>query len=322
MKVTCFVAFSIIICSFCAVKSEEWEPLNPEETLFVYSRCIEDNFNGELERVPVWADWKLEPEDESTACYVKCALTGLGLFDEESVTFRGDHIDAQHQKYKHFTQVDDEQAKQYKEAVEALGTLPDSSCESVLSAYKQVHADHLDASRSIFHGRKSTNRKIYDADTDNNIKKEDETYFAFCEKKYYPVSENKDELCKIRKYGIDVNDDSFGPHTDCLFRGLRYLDRKGNINADEIKRDFKQVGLDKDVEIDNALQNCEESTALGFYKCLVQDASLQADFPKAFDYREIRSKDYGYKLKAENLDYDADKIAAEVKTIDTGLGCN
>lgn len=93
-----------------------------------------------------------------------------------------------------------------------------------------------------------------------------------------------------------------------------YTDSKNNINATEIQRDFRlaqQHGFDQRI-----LECSKKGGALDVYKCLVSDkeSDFFRAFQKAFDYREIRSRDY--KLRLTKPDYDAETVGQEVGKID------
>lgn len=48
---------------------------------------MEDNAKGDLALAKKWMGWKLE-QDQKSACYAKCVLVGLELFDESTKTFK------------------------------------------------------------------------------------------------------------------------------------------------------------------------------------------------------------------------------------------
>lgn len=66
-------------------------PFDPEEMLFIYSRCMEDNLKDDASRVPTllkWKDWELEPADDpATHCYVKCVLDKMGMYNPSATKF-------------------------------------------------------------------------------------------------------------------------------------------------------------------------------------------------------------------------------------------
>uniref|UniRef100_A0A8D8GBL6 37 kDa salivary gland allergen Aed a 2 n=1 Tax=Culex pipiens TaxID=7175 RepID=A0A8D8GBL6_CULPI len=292
-----------------------WKPFSPEETLFTYTRCMEDNAKGDLALAKKWMGWKLE-QDQKSACYAKCVLVGLELFDESSKTFKGDNILEQYKKYKSYTSQDEAGVKQFQQAVQALGTIGSSDCVKVLQKYAPVHAKFTDVQRNVYFGKKEITDKIYNADP--TVKKRNETMFRFCERSNF--KDGSPELCTLRKTGITTNN----KHLDCLFRGLRYLDRNGKINPDEIKRDLHFINVkDKDAAVDNALNKCkinEATKATDYNDCLWKDPSLKDIMMPVFDYREVRSESYRYFV--ENTEpYNVAKVKEKVKKYDKDAGC-
>uniref|UniRef100_A0A8D8G8S7 37 kDa salivary gland allergen Aed a 2 n=1 Tax=Culex pipiens TaxID=7175 RepID=A0A8D8G8S7_CULPI len=164
--------------------------------------------------------------------------------------------------------------------------------------------------------KKEITDKIYSADS--TVKKRDETMFRFCESSNF--KDGSAELCTLRKTGITTNT----KHLDCLFRGLRYLDRNGKINPDEIKRDLHFINVkDKDAAVDKALKNCkvnEATKATDYNDCLWKDPSLKDIMMPVFDYREVRSESYRYFV--ENTEpYNVAKVKEKVKKYDKDAGC-
>lgn len=288
---------------------------SPEETLFTYTRCMEDNHGGDYGLAKKWMNWELQ-QDAKSACYAKCVLVGLGLFDEKSKTFTSDCILPQYQKYKSYTDQNEAGVKEFADAVKKLGTIGDSGCIAVVQKYLPLHKQYTDVQRNVFFGKKEITDKVYKADS--SVKKRDETMFRFCERNNF--QNGAAELCQLRKSGITTNNN----HLDCIFRGLRYLDRNGNINPAEIKRDLHLIGVtDKDAEVDNALNNCqvEEATkALCYNDCLWKNDKLKDHMMPAFDYREVRSESYRYMLSGPKT-YNRDEVKAKVQQYDRDAGC-
>lgn len=288
---------------------------SPEETLFTYTRCMEDNHGGDYELSAKWMAWEL-PQDPKSLCYAKCVLVGLGLFDESSKTFKSDGILPQYQKYKSYTDQDEAGVKEFEAAVSGLGSISDSSCGAVVKKYMPLHVKFKDVQRNLFFGKKEITDKIYGSDP--TVKKRDETMFRFCERSNFKNGDA--DLCTLRKTGITNNHN----HLDCLFRGLRYLDRNGNINPEEMKRDLHMIGVnDKDTEVDKALSECqvdESKKATSYNDCLWKNPTLQPHMMPAFDYREVRSESYRYMLSGPKP-YNRDAVVAKVKKYDKDAGC-
>ncbi|KAL1376250.1 hypothetical protein pipiens_001576 [Culex pipiens pipiens] len=79
----------LIVISFaCAVTSTAWEPLSPEETLFIITRCQEDHFRHNLTKLKLWGDFVLPRDDVDTACYVKCIISMAEQFDNDTNSFK------------------------------------------------------------------------------------------------------------------------------------------------------------------------------------------------------------------------------------------
>ncbi|XP_038111119.1 37 kDa salivary gland allergen Aed a 2 [Culex quinquefasciatus] len=307
--------FGLIIVACFTGACSAWKPLSPEETLFTYTRCMEDIAAGDLELAKKWMIWQVE-EDPKTACYVKCVVVGLGLFDNSSKTFKGDHILEQYEKYKQYTSQDEAGVKEFQKAVQDLKIVRSSNCLTLFKRYLPVHAKFTDVEQNVFFGKKEITDKIYSSD--DTIKKQDETIFRFCER--HNFKNDSPELCNMRKTGLTTNN----KHLDCLFRGLRYFDRDGNINPAEVKRDFHMINVaDKDAAVDNALNNCkvkEATKATDYNDCLWKDPNLKDLMMPVFDYREVRSESYlHYILNPEP--YDVAKVKEKVKKYDKDAGC-
>lgn len=288
---------------------------SPEETLFTYTRCMEDNHKGDYSLLAKWMVWQL-PADPKSACYAKCVLVGLDLFDENTKTFKADNVLEQYQKYKQYTNQDEAGVRDFQNAIKALGTIGSSDCVAVVQAYKKVHEQFTDVQRNVYFGKKEITDKIYESDS--TVKKRDETMFRFCERTYFKNGDA--DLCNLRKSGITTND----KHLDCLFRGLRYLDKNGKINPEEVKRDLHLIGVtDKDEVVDRALNECnvdESKKATSYNDCLWTNPTLQPHMMPAFDYREVRSESYRYMLSGPKT-YNRDEVKAKVQQYDKDAGC-
>lgn len=290
---------------------------SPEETLFTYTRCMEENFQQDYALVQKWKVWEL-PVNDKTACYAKCVLIELGLFDDGSNSFMSGNILDQYNRYKSYTDQDEDGVNQFSEAIKNLGTVDDSSCMTVLNKYLPVFEQFKEVQRNLYFGKKEITEKVYAAD--DAVKKEGETLFRFCERRNYANGDA--DLCKLRKSG--VSDDKHDRHMDCLFHGMRYMDENGNVNAQEIKRDLHLIGVtDQDAEVDKVLGECkveEPRKASSYNDCLFKNPNLQSHMMPAFDYREVRSESYSYFLVGPKP-YNRDEVVAKVKKYDQDAGC-
>lgn len=142
---------------------------------------MEDIAAGDLELAKKWMIWQVE-EDPKTACYVKCVVVGLGLFDNSSKTFKvilgqifiqkqflryffqGDHILEQYEKYKQYTSQDEAGVKEFQKAVQDLKIVRSSNCLTLLKRYLPVHAKFTDVEQNVFFGKKEITDKIYSSD--------------------------------------------------------------------------------------------------------------------------------------------------------------
>lgn len=66
-------------------------PFDPEEMLFIFTRCMEDNLEDGANRLPMlakWKEWINEPVDSpATQCFGKCVLVRTGLYDPVAQKF-------------------------------------------------------------------------------------------------------------------------------------------------------------------------------------------------------------------------------------------
>ncbi|XP_058120994.1 37 kDa salivary gland allergen Aed a 2-like [Anopheles coustani] len=289
----------------------QWKALNPEQALFIYTRCQEDNLPSgpsRAEYITNWHQFKLEPNDAITQCYTKCALEGLGVYDGKDKEFRSNRIITQHEAYRSIIGANDDEVAQFKQAVSELNA-GSGSCADVYNAYLPVHNRFVGVIRQLYHGTVEGVAKIYAADP--SIKKKGESYFAYCEKRVYGDS-NKDDLCKARQYEL-TGSAQLKDSIDCIFRGLRYMNENG-INVDEIVRDFKLVNKgDLEGNVKLTLLKCRGGRAYDYYTCLV-NSEMKEDFKKAFDFREVRSANYAYLVQGKV--YDPASVAAEVAKAD------
>ncbi|XP_058062004.1 37 kDa salivary gland allergen Aed a 2-like [Anopheles bellator] len=305
-----------LIGSFTLVASQasaagDWKPLEPEETLFVYTRCQEDHLPAGAKRTQYhsqWRQWKLLPDDPVTHCYLKCALVGLGLWDERAKRFQPARITTQHLEYKKLNEASDSEVAQYKAAV---GNLKGGkgSCTELYKAYKPVHDKFVALTQKLYHGTPQAANKVYQANP--FMKRKDESAMAYCEKMVYSPKTKKD-MCAGRQYQL-TGSKELRDVIECIFRELRYT-KNGELNVDEIVRDFKLINKGNlEQQIRSVLSKCRGMTPYDHYTCLLK-SNLKKDFKKAFDFREIRSANYSYLLKGNK--YDRAKVKSMIAEID------
>ncbi|XP_053693450.1 37 kDa salivary gland allergen Aed a 2-like isoform X2 [Sabethes cyaneus] len=296
---TLILVFLIVVTATVA-----WNPMDPEQTFFVYGRCMDDflkQASNPLQAFANWFNWKLEPaEDPATQCYTKCILEGLGLYDGMSKKFKPNRIRQQWKAYKEYNFVDEKSVGAYANAVKNAPKADDGSCKAVFTAYKQIHLDYL---QTMARG--------------NRIKQPKESYFAFCENRHY--KSNREAICQIRNYAV-FEDAIFKNHMLCIFQGLRYFTPNDEINIPEIARDFEEIGK-QSTELQKVLKECSTSKprdapskALHYYKCLLT-SSVRNDFKEAFDYRELRTACYFYSFYPQRKIYSKEEVAEKINAI-------
>lgn len=83
------VKFIMKIISSVQVASQA--PFDPEEMLFIFTRCMEDNLKDDASRLPTlaqWKEWEEEPAgDKATHCFAKCILDKTGLYNPSTGKF-------------------------------------------------------------------------------------------------------------------------------------------------------------------------------------------------------------------------------------------
>nr|AAV90666.1 long form D7 salivary protein D7l2 [Aedes albopictus] len=295
-------------------------PFDPEEMHFIFTRCMEDNLKDGPDRVKTllkWKEWVTEPKDDpATHCFAKCVLEMSGLYDAASGKFDASVIEAQHKAYPNSE--DKGKVDAFVKAVQALPPTK-NDCTAVFRAFGPVHMAHKATSINLFHDNKALTKGIYEK-LGKDIRQRKQSYFEFCENKHYPVgSPKRSDLCKIRQYVV-LDDAQFKQHTDCIMKGLRYITKDNILNCDEIKRDFKQVNKDTGA-LEKVLNTCKakeprdvKEKSWHYYKCLVE-SSVANDFKEAFDYREVRSQNYGYHLM-QKQPYNKPAVQAQVSEVD------
>ncbi|XP_065077893.1 long form salivary protein D7L1-like [Ochlerotatus camptorhynchus] len=304
-----------------------WDAVDPEQVLFIASRCMEDwspKAKDPKKALENWMNWKLQPsDDQATHCYTKCMLEKIGFYDFGEKKFKGVRVVQQWETYHQYQSADREKVLALADEFNLIKLQKSFNCTAVFNAYKDVHAKYLDTIKAILFGDRSSAEKFYKAKGDT-IKQKGQSLFVFCENINYPAgsAKRKQELCKIRKYELSSGKE-FSNHMACIFKGLRYLNKKNELNAEEIVRDLQLVGK-KPNAMKATLQKCKGNLketdpgaiAIHYYKCLLDDPKVVDDFKEAFDYREIRSQDYMSLLRSSMKPYEKSEVRKMVDKID------
>ncbi|XP_053673719.1 uncharacterized protein LOC128723980 [Anopheles nili] len=295
--------------------SPSWTALDPEKTLYIFKRCHEDHLPTDQTRSAYfasWRNWKLEPNNSITHCYVSCVLKMLGLYDEKQQRFKSDTIPAQYDAFKQFTNAKLEEVNKFKQAVSKLngGT---GTCLELYNAYLPVHNEFVNLIRQLYHGRVPSVAKIYAA---MPIKQISESYFLYCYKQVWQDDE-EEEMRKARAYDLSGSL-KLRKAIDCIFRGLRYMSDDG-LSTDEVVRDFNLINRgDLEQSVRSVLSQCPGKESYDYYACLLSDRTVGEDFKEAFDFHELRSTDYGYLLIGKTYE-GPEKVKEELKQLKTTL---
>ncbi|XP_055620188.1 37 kDa salivary gland allergen Aed a 2-like isoform X2 [Toxorhynchites rutilus septentrionalis] len=294
---------------------------DPEETLFAFTRCIEDYASkgstpepgGRVERIERWMSWELHPAagDQQTRCFVHCLLSRLELLVPLEGNFRAKRLLSQYERYGSYVNCSRIEVEMIAKGLENRYELRD--CDSVYEAFTESILPNITIFKQIFLLDPDVSAKVY-LDSGALVRQQKQSYFQFCEQAIY--SNKTDVWCAARNYTIPADED-FPRHINCIFRGLRYLNREGAI-IDEVIRDFHVAGMtDLDSEITTYLNNCLSGPSDGvisYYKCLLESPFVE-QFKEALDYREIRSSDYYYMLRHESPSYNRTEIQEAVNVI-------
>ncbi|XP_065077763.1 long form salivary protein D7L1-like [Ochlerotatus camptorhynchus] len=273
------------------------EALDPEEALFINTRCLED-YAGKKD------------------CLIKCILEKLGLYNPGTKKFEAELITKQQEKYPDL--VPKEEADAYADAVNKLPTA-ENTCKAVYGVFSTILKQYKITSLNLFHENLEKSKKIYD-ELGAEIKQPGQSIFHFCENKFYPPgSPNRKEICEMRQFKV-LDNEIYKKRVQCVYKGLRYITKDDKFDPSELKRDFKLAGKDTG-RLDKVLAKCKSSEpkdplplARHYYKCLM-DSEVVEDYKEAVDYREVRSMDYRYNIPKVRK-YDKTAVAAQVKKLD------
>ncbi|XP_055611554.1 37 kDa salivary gland allergen Aed a 2-like isoform X2 [Uranotaenia lowii] len=289
------------------------ETFDPEETAFEFTRCIEDNAAGDgkdglrKRRIDRWLSWELEEGDADTQRFVDCLLRKLQLFGEK---FKIEYL---YYQYEFFMMYTNKSMEFPSDDWNRANMGADS--EEPYEIYTRIISPHKDAFRTIYFLDKELSSHAYENYT---IKQPNQSIFQFCEQRYY--SHNLKLTCDARNYSI-LQDEQFPRLMHCIFLGLRYINRSGNLDVNEIARDFHQIGVyHLDDLIEKQLYNCSNPSleahlqTLEYYLCLL-NSSFVEDFKNALDYREVRSMNYDYAFADPLPTYDRSTVQRKVTEI-------
>ncbi|EDS41664.1 salivary long D7 protein 3 [Culex quinquefasciatus] len=129
-------------CNLFCLCSKTWEPLSPEETLFIITRCQEDHFRHNLTKLKQWDNFVLPRDDVDTACYVKCIISMAEQFDNDTNSFKADNVMKQYEAFKSYTKLKEGDVLAYEKDLRGLGTLKDTGCTSFFNKYLPIYEKH------------------------------------------------------------------------------------------------------------------------------------------------------------------------------------
>ncbi|KAL1398223.1 hypothetical protein pipiens_009137 [Culex pipiens pipiens] len=292
-----------------------WAPLNPEETLYVYTSCFDewapkDGTQRKAVAETWFKAWDLKPDNPGTHCFAKCVLEGVGLYDGKTNTMAVSRVVEQQKAFEKFNSYG---PKEVNDLTSALSPIkPSSDCGQLYKVYTPVFEKFKKTIRSLYHGHKEVTEKIYKS-LGSNIKQKDETYATFCAKKHLAKA-TKLRHCNIRQFSMNVKpDDDLKKYIDCLFKGYRYISTDGNFYAPKLLHDFHKIGNTKsDAKVETVLKGCKDTSAIGYHYCLLA-SNVEDEYGKALQYREIRSGNY--KSVIEGDKYDEKKVEKQFKDI-------
>lgn len=206
--------------------STEWQPRTPEQTLYAYVRCLNDS-SASMEQKINWVKWTPDTTYESQ-CYVKCVSEELRLYDPKEKRFRPERFVQQAESFFH---ADPEQLQALRSNAEPMlaGVLEDNSCEAVFNKYAPFYAAHHSTILRMFHGDYRDIGKTY-AKLGDRVKQIGQTFVDFC------------QMLTIGKWS-EGQSCPLVANVDCVFRGFRWITEEGEVNVNEIRRDYEAAGL-------------------------------------------------------------------------------
>lgn len=222
--------------------------------MYAYVRCLNDS-TASVEQKIRWVRWQPDASTESQ-CYVKCVSEELRLFDVRERRFRPERFVLQAETYGR-GDVNGELDKLRSNAEPMLaGSLEEVTCETVFNKYATFYATHTETILKMFHGDHRDLMETY-GKLGDKVKQIGETFVAYCEKRY-GGSWNEDEACPATAL------------VDCVLRGFRWITEEGEVNVNEIRRDYAAAGFS-----DSDEASCTSAAgARDLFQCL---AGLTAD---------------------------------------------
>uniref|UniRef100_A0A2M3Z533 Putative d7 protein n=1 Tax=Anopheles braziliensis TaxID=58242 RepID=A0A2M3Z533_9DIPT len=230
-----------------AIASSVWLPRTPEQTLYAYVRCLNDS-SASIEMKIRWVMWQPDTSPESQ-CYVKCVSESLRLYDPIRRQFDPERFVLQARTF-HDEPDSPEMHQMYGDARQLLaGELPDSECGSVFAKYAPFYAVHQEHILDIFHGDLRKILVTYQR-LGGHVKQIGQSFVEYCEQRYgFSWNEQEVRPCPNRTA------------IDCILRGFRWITEEGDVDVNEIERDYTNAG-----EATDGLSKCTSNDQL--YQCL------------------------------------------------------
>uniref|UniRef100_A0A1Q3EV49 Putative long form d7 salivary protein n=1 Tax=Culex tarsalis TaxID=7177 RepID=A0A1Q3EV49_CULTA len=308
----------VVLLAFGGIVSGQWSPMNPEEVAFEQAKCIEDHFKDDFTVAEQWLDWKLAKGDPKTPCYVKCLAEALGIYDDQAKAFQPNNINQQYEAYKGDNGVEPAKAEAIQKELEKID-VKDGKCESIGRGILKVESANQGILKKIYLIDSAVKDAIYKKNP--QIKPKGVSIFRFCGKQFY--TDGEPAYCNVRRHGYS-DDEKFIRHSNCTTRGMRWMKKNGEMDESAILRDLHAVEENsKDDVVKSSLQNCkakDETKARDYYKCIYDGLGEQL-FMKVLDYVEVRSENYGFRLRKETSKYDPSAMRTKVQDLDTAAKC-
>lgn len=247
----------------------EWQPRNPEQTLYAYVRCLNDS-SASVEMKIRWVRWQPDASPESQ-CYVKCVSEELRLFDSKEKRFRPERFVKQAEA---FFPGDPVELQTLRDNADKMlsGALEETTCEAVFFKYATFYGTHTSTILRMFHGDHRDIGTTYQRLGDQ-VKQIGQTFVDYCEK----------------RLGSTWNDaDSCPPAAllDCILRGFRWITEEGDVNINEIQRDYRTAGYDDQAN----LCGSASTGARSLFLCLRDQNAEQLS--KVMSERNLRTAFY------------------------------
>lgn len=221
--------------------------------MYAYVRCLNDS-TASVEQKIRWVRWQPDASTESQ-CYVKCVSEELRLFDVRERRFRPERFVLQAETYGRGRDVNGELDKLRTNAEPMLaGSLEEATCEAVFNKYATFYTTHTETILKMFHGDHRDLMETY-GKLGDKVKQIGETFVGYCEKRYGGSSWSEDEPCPAVAL------------VDCVLRGFRWITEEGEVNVNEIRRDYATAGFG---DSDEASSCGTAAGARALFQCLRQ----------------------------------------------------